>query len=163
MKKIIPLIFLLSICITFANSTDSLKISKPVPFKRVIDKSGSQHIGSAPLISFFIPGGGHFYLGNKKTGMTYALTRILIVPGVALMVSNWQSPFGEEIVNDGAFNIGLGLCTVGFTSWFVDIIHAAVSANNQLQEIQDNKKLSYGIISDFDENKYGLKFNYTFK
>ncbi len=162
MKKIVPLIFLTTISLLLAEIPDSTK-TKPVPFKRVVDKKDSQHLGSAPLISVFIPGGGHFYLGNKKTGMTYVLARALIIPGIALMVDNWQSPFGNKIVNEGGFNLGLGLCTIGLTSWIVDVVHAAVSANNRLQEIQDKKKLSYRIISDFEEKRYGVAFNYAFK
>ena len=161
MKNILAPMLLLFTFVAFADEINSTKASKPVPFRRIVKKE-SNHKGSAPILSVLIPGGGHFYLGNKKTGIAYVLTRALIIPGTILIFKNTKI-FSDEPINKTELFIGETFATIGFASWITDIIHAAVSAKNYKPDVQETNKLSYGFISDFDEKKYGVAFNYTFK
>ena len=157
MKEIIILILLTFLLSVFADSTDSTKTSKPVPFKRVVEKERN-YKGAAPIISVFVPGGGHFYLGNHNKGKIYAVGRLVIIPGVLLMLNNFMD--GDETL----FWTGTSLSFVGIGFWITDVIDAGISARKYNKIIRNhNKKLSYGIISDFDEKKYGVLLNYTFK
>lgn len=141
----------------FADNNDSTKTSKPVPFKRIVEKERN-YKSAAPIISVFVPGGGHFYLGNHNKGRIYAVGRLVIIPGSLFMLNNFMD--GDETL----FWTGTSLSLVGIGFWITDVIDAGISARKYNKTIRNrNKKLSYGIISDFDEKKYGVAFNYTFK
>jgi hypothetical protein len=160
MKNITILILLFSFCLAFANEQNSTATKQSVPFKRIVEKERN-YKSAAPIISVFVPGGGHFYLGNTKTGIVYGLTRFLLIPGYKLWIDNFRI-FSSSSINKTESNLGVALMAIGMTSWIVDIIHAGISAKNYEPEIQNNK-LSYGIISDPKDNKYGVSLNYTFK
>ena len=159
-RKII-LILLIPVFLGFGEDTDSTKTS----FKNLRNRGtkSSNYKGIAPILSAFIPGGGHFYLGDYKTGIAYGSTRLLLIPGLKLWLDN-HSILGQS-KNKTKEYFGLTLCAIGCISWTVDIIHAGISAKNYQPIIHEDKKgkLSYNIIPNFEKQKVELNLNYTFK
>ncbi len=155
LKKII-IILLVPICLAFGENNNLGMLAK-IP--------SSEHRirpGVAPIISFFIPGGGHFYLDEYKTGVLYASTRLLLIPGLRLFMDNF--PVFNDNVNQTELGISYGLIFVGITSWTLDIIHAGISAHNYNLIYEDNKgSLGYQIRPDFENRGIKLSFNYELK
>lgn len=81
----------------------------------------------AGMLSFFIPGAGHFYCGHKRTGVLYmvgtygtaGLGGILVIDGLARL--------GEDD-DDATAGVGLYLMWGGLGLHVVDIAHAVHSA-----------------------------------
>lgn len=157
----LAILFLISV--TYAIEPDSLRSGTGYPYNRK-DLTTYSSKGAAPIISFFVPGGGHFYLGEHKTGLAYASTRLLIVPGLMLLVDSGALSILSDTENKTEAAAGFALIAVGFTSWTLDVIHAAASAKNYSdKKFQDKKSgLTYGIVPDINRKQIQVSLNYTF-
>jgi|GEM_PF-3722523 len=150
MRSVLSII-LISI-VTLSAQVDSLSLKNSgYPYKRTERENSTK--GQAVFWSILVPGGGHFYLGNRNTGLAYGLVRLLIIPGSVLMAQNLYD--GDE----AELNIGISLSLIGIASWTADIIHAGYSAKHQGSE----KILGYRIDTDLENKRYGIGLTYTFK
>ncbi|MDA3838140.1 MAG: hypothetical protein PF574_04055 [Candidatus Delongbacteria bacterium] len=160
MKRWIILVFIIPVFILIANDVDSIKTKEKIPFRRIEKKEGSK--GVAPIISVFVPGGGHFYLGNHKTGILFASTRLLLIPGFKLYFDNF--PIFNDDRDEVKLNISYGLIAIGLFSWVTDVIYAGTTAKEMQQsQKSDQGILSYKMINNFDKNQIGFSINYYFK
>ena len=153
---LIPILFLLAIESDSTKTKSSFRYMKTQPPEKIRSK--------AIVYSAFLPGAGHFYLDNNKAGWAYVTARLMIIPGISLLVAG--DPQDPNLPNDQTkIDIGRGLIIFSMTAWLADVLHAGISAGefDKPREEETNKNISYGIITDIENNRYGLGLTYSFK
>lgn len=160
MKKIISIIAIIPFLFLLAAEPDSTKTKSNF---RYMKTPKSEKIRSKAIIySAFLPGAGHFYLDNNKAGWSYVAARLMIIPGIYFMLDGFPMGTGE-VVDRTKYDYGRGLIIFSLTAWAADVIHAGISATGLDKPKDENKNLSYGIVTDFEKKTYGLGFTYSFK
>lgn len=117
--------------------------------------------GTAPIFSLFIPGGGHFFLGEYQTGALYAISEIGTSGGglycLLKVVADFPNGHLTSKERSNYLYAGLGLTTLSVGIKIVDIIHSARTA----QEKNRQEQLSMGF--DLDTRKQPIpKLTYSY-
>ncbi len=149
MKFILHFLLILSFIVSAQIVTDSTDAG--YPYRRIVKPPKTK--GMTVLLSVVIPGGGHFYLGNHKTGLAYLAARTApIVYAVTAF----------DKINDSRTRdqIGTTLAVIALGSWIGDVLHAGISAYGLNRE---NENISFNLEPDPVNKHYGFELVYYFK
>jgi hypothetical protein len=112
-------------------------------------KSEKKSVAAALLWSMFIPGAGHFYLDEDKTGALYLVG---IIGSALLSGGDHPNPRDPPTDMESAFYL------VYVTGYLANIIHAPISANAYNRKIKEK----YGLIWSVVPRKNSLALNVIF-